>query len=118
MFVLDYACPSCNGIYSSGLPKQVVTIIGAIVFALKVIIPVLLIIFGMLDLGKAIIAQKEDEIKKGQQTFLKRLLTAAIVFFVVILTQFVVDLVAGDDSSSIWACVNCIINGKDASTNP
>ena len=113
MFVLYYCKNACGTIYTEGIPQQVVTIIAALVFALKVVIPVLLIIFGMLDLGKAIIAQKEDEIKKGQQTFLKRLLTAAIVFFVVILTQFVVDLVAGDDSTSIWGCVNCIINNKD-----
>ena len=116
MFIL--ACSTeCQKIYpgTTGIPPQIVTIIGAIVFAIKVIIPVLLIIFGMLDLGKAIIAQKEDEIKKGQQTFLKRLLTAAIVFFVVILTQFIVDLVGGEDSGandSVWSCVDCIIKGK------
>ena len=44
-------------------------IISTIILAIQIAIPVLLIIFGMLDLGKAVVASKEDEIKKGQQIF-------------------------------------------------
>lgn len=112
MFVLNACKGECANIYSEGIPTQIVKIIGIVIFAIKVVIPILLIIFGMLDLGKAIMAQKEDEIKKGQQTFLKRLLTAAIVFLVVILTQFVVNIVAGDDDTGVWACTKCIIDGE------
>ena len=48
-------------------------VIGWAVLLLKIVIPILLIIFGMLDLGKAVVASKEDEIKKGQQMFVKRI---------------------------------------------
>ena len=53
-------------------------------------------------------AQKEDEIKKGQQTFIKRIVAAAIVFFIVTIVQLVMGLVAGDEG--IWTCVDAIIN--------
>lgn len=87
-----------------------------IVDLLKIGVPVLLIIFGMLDLGKAVIAQKEDEIKKSQGLFVKRLISAAIVFLVFIIVEVVFNLIAGStegktESKNIWDCVDCFING-------
>lgn len=81
---------------------------------LKIAVPVLLIIFGMLDLMKGVIAQKEDEIKKAQGLFVKRLISAAIVFLVFIIVEVVFNLIAGsteDNSDNIWKCVDCFING-------
>lgn len=102
----DVTCTVSGG--SVTIPGDLVNVISTIINLLKIAIPIMLIIWGMLDLGKAVIAQKEDEIKKGQQTFIKRLIAAAIVFFVVVIVQLVVSLVAGDDSS-VWTCVKAII---------
>ena len=79
---------------------------------LKIAIPVLLVILGMIDLLKGVTAQKEDEIKKGQQTFIKRLIAAVIVFFVFTIVQIVVSFAAGSDSSNIMDCAKCFINGS------
>ena len=89
------------------IPKLTSTIVDL----LKIGVPVLLIIFGMLDLGKAVMAQKEDEIKRGQQMFVKRLIAAAIVFFVVVIVQFVVQLVDASDpnGTDTWTCVSKIL---------
>ena len=85
-----------------------------IVDLLKIGVPVLLIIFGMLDLGKAVIAQKEDEIKKSQGLFVKRLISAAIVFLVFVVVELVFNLVGGAQKTDIWNCVNCFVNGAAA----
>ena len=55
-------------------------------------IPILLIIFGMLDLGKAVIASKEDEIKSAQKLLIKRAIYAVAIFFVVLIVQVVFGL--------------------------
>ena len=102
----DVTCSVSGG--SVTIPGDLVNVISTIINLLKIAIPIMLIIWGMLDLGKAVMAQKEDEIKKGQQTFIKRLIAAAIVFFVVVIVQLVVSLVAGDDST-VWTCVKAII---------
>lgn len=81
---------------TADVPPTIITLIANVITAIQIGIPVLLVIWGMLDLGKAVIAQKEDEIKKGQQIFMKRLLAAAIVFFVVVIVKFIVQLVGGD----------------------
>lgn len=88
----------------------------AIIVVIKVVVPVLLVIFGMLDLFKGITAQKEDEIKKGQQLFIKRLISAAIIFFVISIVQLLISFVAGDNPG-IMNCASCFINGTDANGN-
>lgn len=99
-------------IIDAKIPNTVHTIIVVI----KIAIPVLLVIFGMLDLGKGIVAQKEDEIKKCQQMFIKRLITAAIIFFVVSIVQLLVSFVSGDEPG-IMNCASCFINGVDSAGN-
>ena len=102
-----------NGVRCGGLtnpiPFKLVYVIHLIILLIQFGVPLLLIIFGMLDLGKAVIASKEDEIKKGQQMFIKRLIAAVIVFFVVAIVKLVVGL-AADDSESIVGCINSIVN--------
>ena len=49
----------------------------------KILVPIILILLGVIDMVKAISSQKEDEIKKAQQTFVRRLIAGLIIFFVI-----------------------------------
>lgn len=99
------------------IPEDIFNIVSLIIMVLKFGVPVLLIIFGMLDLGKAVVASKEDEIKKGQQMFIKRLISAIIVFFVIVVVQLVVNVAAGKESNEIMRCVNGFIKGVEHCDN-
>lgn len=99
-----------GAVIDAKIPNTVHTIIVVI----KIAVPILLVIFGMLDLFKGLTAQKEDEIKKGRQIFIKRLISAAIVFFVVSIVQLLVSFVSGDEPG-IMNCASCFINGVDES---
>jgi hypothetical protein len=55
-------------------------------------IPIFLIVMGMLDLGKAVIASKEEEMKKAQSMFIKRCIYGLAVFFVVSIVVLVFKL--------------------------
>ena len=70
-------------IIDAKIPNTVHTIIVVI----KIAVPIILVILGMLDLFKGITSSKEDEIKKAQGMFIKRLLSAAIIFFVISIVQ-------------------------------
>ena len=50
--------------------------VGIVLMVFKIVIPILLIIFGMIDLGKAVIASKDDEIKKATKSLLFRAVSA------------------------------------------
>ena len=69
----------------------------------RVIIPIALILFGTVDLGKAVIASEETEIKEAQSKLIKRFIYAALVFLMVTLVTLVMDLVAqGADGTNMW----------------
>ena len=63
-------------------------------------IPIILIILGMLDLGKAVMASKDDEIKNAQKMLIKRCIYAVAIFFVVLIVNLVFSLLgsAGTDA--------------------
>lgn len=115
MFLLDVGCAAIPNLVMDEMIPQITS---TIITIIKIAVPILLIFFGMLDLGKAVMAQKEDEIKKGQQTFIKRLIAAVIVFFVVFIVQIVVGLLApaqGKDGN-IWSCVKCFVDGPNSNS--
>ena len=97
------------------IDNNLAELIHTAIVIIKFAIPILLIIFGMLDLGKGVIASKEDEIKSGQHMFIKRLISAVLVFFVVTIVQMLIGF-ADDkndtDESDAWECANIIMNGQ------
>ena len=71
-------------------------------------IPILLILLGTIDLGKAVISSDEKEVKAAQSRLIKRFIYAALVFFVVTFVTVLMNMVAegkeGDTDSwkSCW----------------
>lgn len=104
----------CEGILGSKIQidEKIPNTVHIIFLIIQVVVPILLVILGMVDLMKAVIAGKDDEIKKNQMTFVKRLIAAAIVFFVFLIVKLLVSFVADSgDSKNILDCVDCFING-------
>jgi surface polysaccharide O-acyltransferase-like enzyme len=95
--------------------KSIASITSLIITIIQVVVPILLVIWGMLDLGKAVTAQKDDEIKKGQQTLIKRAIAAAIVFFVVSIVRILVNVLLRNDSrkASVSDCFECFVNSTN-----
>lgn len=113
VFAKDIA--SCDAAISTDviIDQRIPEVVSTIINVIKIAVPVLLVIFGMLDLFKGLSAQKEDEIKKGQQMFIKRLISGALVFFVFIIVQLLVSFAAGGkngENKTIMDCANCFIN--------
>ena len=69
-------------------------------------IPIILIVLGMLDLGKAVVASKEDEIKNAQKMLIKRCIYAVAIFFVVLIVTFVFGLVADNSAGGANEATN------------
>lgn len=101
---------SCGNI--SGIPARIPQITSKIILLVQVIVPILLVIFGMLDFLKAVVAQKDDEIKKGQKMFLKRLIVGILVFFIIVIVKLVINIVAGVDASGIIECMDCFLSNN------
>lgn len=74
--------------YEEGLRSTIDTILGYV----RIIVPIIIILLGTIDLAKAVIASKEDEMKKAQNTFIKRLIIGIAVFFVPVFVDIIMDL--------------------------
>ena len=105
-FLVENTTP-CAGI---DVPNSIINIVSTVVNLIKIAVPIILIILGMLDMGKAVASQKEDEIKKGQKILMSRCIAAAIVFFVVAIVQLLINIIAPDGKEGIWNCIDSIIN--------
>ena len=104
----------CNEVLPNvAIDAKIANIVHTIILIIQIAVPVVLVIFGMLDLFKGLTAQKEEEIKKGQQMFIKRLIAAALVFFVIAIVKLLISFVADNESGGILSCANCFLNGTD-----
>lgn len=82
------------------LGDDLVEILQSLVDIVKVAVPILLIALGTLDFGKAIFSSDDNEMKKAQSKFMKRLLAAAAIFLVPSLLGVLLNL-----GHSIWGDV-------------
>lgn len=84
---------------------QLGSIIGAAGFILKVIqyaVPIVLIVIGSIDLVKAVVAGKEDDVKKNQKILIKRAIAAVIVFLVPMLVTTLLGLIGSENWKDCW----------------
>lgn len=65
---------------------------------LRIAIIAALILWGTIDMGKAVIAGDEKKIKEAQKPFVKRLISAVIVFLIPYIISIVMGLVTTDKS--------------------
>ena len=72
---------------------------------LRIIAIALVLVLGVLDFGKAVIASKEDEMKKAQSTFIKRLIMCVLIFLVPLFINIVMQLT--DKYVEKFEIVNC-----------
>lgn len=94
--------------------EPVVAILKIVLNIIQIAIPILLILFGTLDLGKAVISNDDKEIKGATTKLVKRALMALAVFFVVFLVKLVFNWIGkvnnvSDEAGAIkssgwWTC--------------
>lgn len=94
----------------AGIPKLTSNIINAV----KIFVPILLIIMGMIDFVRAVIAQDEKQMTESRQRFVRRTIAAVVVFLVIVIVQISFRLLDNLDNTggNVASCMNCFINYK------
>ncbi len=85
--------------------------VGRLLFIVKIIVPLLLIIFGTIDFGKAIAASKDDSVAKAGKMLVLRIVIGIVIFLVPTVVNFVFQLV-GHGNTSYNECRICIFEPK------
>lgn len=97
--------------------REILQFVGWILTFFKVAIPVVIIALGMFDFGKAVVASKDDEIKKQTTRLLYRALAGVIIFFIPVLVMWLFGAV-GDygtekERANFQVCETCILKPWD-----
>ena len=98
-------------------------LIGKILVVFKIVIPLLLIIFGMIELGKAVISSEEKAISKSTSSLIRRLIAAVVIFFIPTIVGAILGLIGSFNDDKTTAdydiCKACITkpNGDTCKNN-
>ena len=93
---------------TSGSVASIFNLIGKIIEIFQIAIPIILVVLGLISLGKAVVASKDDEVKKATTGLVKKLVLAAAIFFIVAIVKLVIGLVSSTATSN--ECWNKITN--------
>ena len=79
---------------------------------LQVLIPIALILWGTIDMGRAVIAGDEKKIKERQKPFIWRLVSAVIVFLIPYLVTLAIGLFVSENNQDWKACWTTSYSGN------
>ena len=96
---------------SSSNYQKITKFIGWAISVVKVLVPVLLLIFGLIDFYKAVMASKDDALSKSMKTFIIRVAAAILIFFLPSMITFIFTLIDDwnkDYETNYRACTICL----------
>ena len=86
---------SCKDLFGNDI--ELINMLHTIVLVFKISVPILLIVLGTLDFGKAVLAQEESDMKKAQNKFIKRIIIAIVILLIPTLLKVILDI-----ANSVW----------------
>lgn len=93
----DVEINNCGDLFGPDLVEEINKVMNII----RIAVPILLIIFGIVDFFKATFDNNEDEMKKDRERFIKRIIAAIIVFLVPFFVNLVLDV-----ANTVWSDIN------------
>lgn len=80
--------------------QPIINFVKFLLTCIQWLVPIVIIVLGTLDLFKAVIASKEDEIKAAQKLLIKRVIYGVAIFFVTILVTFIFNALGSTGTST------------------
>ncbi len=106
-------------VYASDCTKVLPALkfVGHIVAVVKILIPIIIIGLGIMDFFKAVVASKDDEIKKSTRSLIFRCIAGVVIFFLPAFIDLIFSWVSDFKTyeSDYKECISCIwnVNGGD-----
>lgn len=93
--------------------------LGLLIYLVKIAVPLLIIILGSIDFGKAMIAGKGDEIPKKIPVLAKRFIVGVIIFLIPSIIDFLFGVIDtySDTMKRYENCWTCLLNPDDCNVN-
>lgn len=83
----------CEDLLGNDLREE----INSYLLYIKIAVPIIIIVMGSLDFGKAFISSDEDSMKKAQKKFIMRLIIGMVIFFLPALVNILLNI-----ANQVW----------------
>ena len=92
--------------------SELLRFVGYLLLIFKIVIPLVIIVYGMIDFGKAVVAEKDDDIKKSAKSLGRRAVAGIIIFFIPTIVVWVFEQVGtyGKDAEEFKTCRSCLLS--------
>lgn len=86
--------------------------VGQLLFILKIMIPIVIIVLGSIDVGKAVISSDDKAVSKAAKTLLNRVIAGVCIFFIPTIVGLVFKMVGafGEVKDQYDYCAACVSN--------
>ena len=104
---------SYNNICNNSDVLSAFRIAGVIISIIKIVIPLLIIIYGMIDFGKVVISKDDKEINKSTGRLIKRIIAGVLIYFIptIVLALFdYLELSELHNSENFYKCTTCLLD--------
>lgn len=101
------------------IPPVITGILAQVYKIILIVVPIGIVLFGSIDFVKAIVSKDQDTISKSTKTFITRIITGALTFFVLTIVTWLFRVIIGNvqDSSSALNCALQILGGNSSYTS-
>lgn len=96
------------------IPAKLPNFTSSLFNILKIVVPIVIIVMGMIDFAGAMMANDEKKMKEKQKKFITRLIAGVLVFMVMAAVQFIFKQVNTTTSykNGFVNCADCLLNGN------
>ncbi len=116
---LDYNSWCSSGTEGNAGIRKAARIIGYVIAIAKWVVPMILIIFGIVDFTKASISSDDKALSKAASSLLKRVVAGLIVIFIPTIAIAILNFIqvskgiADETNTNFGACTKCIFDPKN-----
>lgn len=89
------------------LGEDALDLINEVIKWLRISVPIILVVFGSIDFGKAVIADDKDIMKKASSSFIKRCIVAIAIFFLPTLINILISIFNSVSKKPLADLINC-----------
>lgn len=85
--------------------------IGEFLLVLKILIPIIIIVLGIIDFGKSAISNDEKAMRNSSMKLFKKILAGILIFFIPVIIKIVfsmVGFVSKDMQKDYMNCIDCL----------
>lgn len=90
--------------------RRAFKIAGLIINIVKIVVPLIIIITGMIAFAKPIMSGKSDDITATATTLFKKVIAGIVIFLIPGILDYAFSLIPNYDNSSIAQCTTCLLD--------